>query len=363
MADKGLNQLKQEIEKIDHKILDLLNQRAVCAQEARQLEGGRELPAAARELELEAMRYLLDHDPGPIPSAALEAIFREIISACRALQEPVRVAFLGPEATFSHLAVLQYFGSSCKLSPQSSIIDVFQEVERDKARFGVVPVENSTEGAVNVTLDGLTVSDLVICGELFVQVSHVLMSQQDDLRHIERVISHPQPLSQCRGWLTRNLPGRNLVEASSTSAAAQMVRDDKGAAAVGSELLAKKCGLHILARDIQDSPLNLTRFFVLGKEDAPVSGSDKTSILFVAEHKPGSLYRSLKPFAEQGINLTRIESRPTRERAWEYVFFLDFMGHKQDDEVRTTLAKLQSRVEYLKVLGSYPRGDPKPGSG
>lgn len=359
MGDKALDQMKEKIEKIDREIMELLNQRAVCVLQRGRLEEKQGLPAPQPGQEMETMSATLDLNPGPFPDASLGDIFTEIISACRALQRPMRVAFLGPEATFSHMAVLQYFGSSCEWSPQGSIIDVFHEVERDKAQFGVVPVENSTEGAVNVTLDCLIVSQLKICGEIFVQVSHVLMSQQEDLRKIEKVISHPQPLSQCREWLTRNLPGRILVEASSTAAAARMVQEDMGSAAIGSELLARDCHLRVLAKDIQDSPLNLTRFFVLGKEPASRSSRDKTSILFVAAHRPGSLYRSLRPFADQEINLTRIESRPTKATPWEYVFFLDFQGHIQDEEVKKTLEELESKVEFLKILGSYPRGEPE----
>ena len=354
MGDKTPHQIEKSIAKIDQKIVDLLNERAELALKVGRFKEAKSRNAFDPGKEAEMMSAILDQSQGPFPNDSLRGILTEVLSACRGLRQPIKVAFLGPEATFSHLAVLQYFGSSCELRPHGSIIDVFQEVERDKAHFGMVPVENSTEGAVNITLDGLIESELNICGEVFVQVSLVLMSQQKDLRKIERVISHPQPLSQCRGWLTRNLSGRALIEASSTATAAQMVGKDEGGAAIGSELLAKTCGLEILAKNIQDSPQNLTRFFVLGKERPSRSGQDKTSILFVAEHKPGSLYRSLKPFADQGINLTRIESRPTKERLWEYVFFVDFQGHVLDEKVKRTLDKLGSRVEYLKVLGSYP---------
>jgi chorismate mutase/prephenate dehydratase len=354
---KQIGEHRQRIDAIDREILDLLNQRAGHALAIARFKGAGNLPEFAPERESAILRALMEANRGPLPEAALKVIFTEVISACRALQRPLRVAFLGPEATFSHQAVLQHFGSSCDLAPQATIIDVFDEVERGHSQVGVVPVENSSEGGVSVTLDQLLGSDLKVCGEVYSKVSQTLMSASNDLESIQRVYSHPQALSQCRAWLRRNLPKAALMEMSSTAAAARRAADEPGSAAVAGELTATHYGLTVLAKDIQDNPYNTTRFFVLCREACPPTGFDKTSIIFVASHKPGSLYDALGHLSAQGLNLTRIESRPTKDRPWEYAFFVDFEGHQTDDTVAAALAELAPAVDSLKVLGSYPQGD------
>ncbi len=268
------------------------------------------------------------------------------------------IAFLGPEATFCHQASLAYFGRSCRFLPCDSIPDVFRQVELGKAHFGVVPIENSTEGAVGTTLDELAGSGLKISGEAVLRISHALMSKEEDLAEIEKVYSHPQALAQCQGWLRRNLPGRTLVPTSSTASAAGLVSQDRHSAAVGSAVLAEIHGLAILADQIQDLSLNLTRFLVLGTEDVSPTGQDKTSVLFATSHNPGALKDALGPFSDQGINMTRIESRPSKQAPWEYVFFVDIEGHRLDISVRKALDSLARCTARLKVLGSYPMARP-----
>jgi chorismate mutase/prephenate dehydratase len=356
-----LNALRQQIDQIDSQILSLLNQRAMHAMAIARCKENGGLPEFAPERENSILKNLMETNRGPIPNASVRPIFVEIISACRAVQRPLKVAFLGPEATFTHQAALRHFGSSCDFAPQASIIDVFDEVARGHSQVGVVPVENSSEGGVSVTLDQFMNADLSVCGEVFWPVRHVLMAADGNLEDVEKVYSHPQALNQCRDWLRRNLPQAVLVETSSTAAAARQAGVTPGAAAVGSELTAQHYELEILARDIQDNPHNMTRFFVLGRQACPPTGHDKTSVLYLAAHRPGSLYHSLSHFADRGINMTRIESRPAKNRPWEYAFFLDFEGHQDDPKVREALKALEGNVDFLKVLGSYPMGDPAPG--
>lgn len=352
---------RQQIDDIDRQILELVNQRAVHALTIARAKQNSHQPEFSPERETFILKRLQELNRGPIANPSVQNIFIEIISACRAVQRPLRVAFLGPEATFTHQAALHHFGSSCEFAAQASIIDVFDEVSRGHSQVGVVPVENSSEGGVSVTLDQFMNSDLSVCGEIFWPVSHVLMTNDLPMEEIEKVYSHPQALNQCRDWLRRNLPQAVLVETSSTSAAARQAAVTPGAAAVGSELTARHYELDVLARDIQDNPHNMTRFFVLGGQTCPATGSDKTSLLYLAAHQPGSLYQSLAFFAERGINMTRIESRPAKNRPWEYAFFLDFEGHQDDPPVREALEALRANVDFLKVLGSYPMGDPNPG--
>ncbi len=353
----GLERHRQAIDLLDRQLLDLLNQRAVYALEAARCKGAGNLPEFAPEREAQIMRGLLGANRGPLPDQAVRAIFTEVVSACRGLQRSLRVAYLGPQATFSHQAAMQHFGSACDFAPQVTIIDVFEEVERGHSQVGVVPVENSSEGGVSVTLDQFMTSPLKVCGEVYTQVSHMLLSQAESLDKVEKVYGHPQALNQCRRWLRRNLPGAPLQETSSTAAAARMVAEDPAAAAVGGELAASHYGVKVLARAIQDIPRNLTRFFVLGNQDCPPTGSDKTSLIFVAAHQPGALFRALSHFASRGINMTRIESRPVKGRVWEYAFFLDCEGHRENANVAEALEALKGDVDQIKILGSYPTGD------
>ncbi len=349
--------LREKIDQIDRDLIQLLSRRAACALAIGPLKQSLGLPTFDAGREREVMDALLTHNDGPLTDSALNYIFTEIISACRALQCPTRVAYLGPEATFSHTASLEYFGRSSTLLPRDSIVDVFREVESGQADFGVVPVENSTEGAVGLTLDQLATSDLRICGEILLPISHALMSRTTDLDLIESVFSHPQALAQCFGWLAGNLPGRAIVQTPSTAAAAKRAAQEPGAAAVGSEMLARLYGLEVLSRNIQDRSVNLTRFLILGRAESRMTGKDKTSILFTARHQPGSLLAALTPFANHGINLTRIESRPSKEKLWTYIFFVDIEGHLSEDRVKDALEALSSYVDNLKILGCYPKAE------
>jgi len=354
---QALAHQRKEIDAIDQEIMDLLNRRAVLALEIARWKAAGQLPDYAPEREKEIIDQLCQTNRGPLSAQALKLVFTEIISACRAVQQPLRVAFLGPQGTFSHMACLRRFGSSCELAPQASIIDVFDETERGHSQVAVVPVENSSEGGVGLTLDQFISSDLQVCGEIYVRVAHALISNEKDLKDVHTVYSHPQALGQCRGWLARNLPAAVQMECASTAAAAREAAQRPGCAAVGSQLLAEMHGLQILASDIQDNPRNMTRFLVLGRQACPPTGSDKTSLLFILSHQPGSLHRALGSLADRGINLTHIQSRPIKERPWEYAFFADFMGHREDEEVAEALRSLEQEVEFIKVLGSYPAGE------
>jgi chorismate mutase/prephenate dehydratase len=359
---KDLKEIRDNIDQLDVKILELLNERAACALKLaeRKREAGLPIYDPAREREI--LDRFGEKSTGKLPPVFARRIFSEIISACRTLQEPISIVFLGPEDTFSHMAALKHFGQSAGYLPRASIGDVFREVEHGRADFGVVPAENSINGVVGLTLDEWIGSDLKICGEILLPVSHVLMSVSRDIRKITKVFSHPQALGQCREWLAGNLPRAELVETSSTAEAARLALEDAAAAAVGAELLAERRGLYVLARNIQDRAVNLTRFFVLGRLHCIPTGRDRTSLLFTLRHQPGSLHQALAPLAEAGVNLTRIESRPTRERAWEYVFFIDIEGHQSENYVRAALTDFQSRVDRCKILGSYPaaRADQEP---
>lgn len=356
---RPLTNNRQAIDHLDQQILELLNQRAACALDIARVKGVGSQPSFAPEREAQILRALLEAHRGPLPDQSLRRIFSEIISACRGLQKPLRVAYLGPEATFSHQAALQHFGSACDFAAQTTIIDVFEEVERGHAQVAVVPVENSTEGAVGVTLDQFQLSELKVCGEIYSLIRQMLLSRRTEINGVERVYGHPQSLNQCRRWLRRNLPQAALVESSSTAAAARQAAEDDDSASLGGRITAEHYGLGILASDIQDVPRNLTRFFVLGHEDCPPTGHDKTSLIFQAAHQPGSLYKALGHFAERGINMTRIESRPVKGQPWEYAFFLDCQGHREDEPVASAIAALSRETEQIKVLGSYPAGDPE----
>ena len=358
MDTKELKEIRDQIDQIDQKILDLLNERAACALNlaARKRQAGLAIYDPAREREI--MDRFGQKTTGALPAVFVRRIFGEIISACRALQEPISIVYLGPEDTFSHMAAVKHFGQSAGYLPRASISDVFREVEHGRADFGIVPAENSINGVVSLTLDEWIGSDLKICGEILLPVSHVLMSVSRDIQKVRRVFSHPQALGQCREWLAGNLPRAELVETSSTSEAARLALEQDNAAAVGADLLAERRGLYVLARNIQDRAVNLTRFFVLGRLQCPPTGRDRTSLLFTVMHEPGSLHQALVPLAEAGVNLTRIESRPTRERAWEYVFFIDIEGHQSDDYVRGALSDFQASVDHFKILGSYPAAGP-----
>ncbi len=347
--------LRKKIDAVDDKILELLNRRARIVQEVGKAKSKTQTSYYKPQREREILRRLEAQNSGPFPRSAIQPVFREIISACRALQAETTVAFLGPPATFSHAACLQHFGSSVRTIPGNMIRDVFEAVERGKADYGVVPIENSTEGSVGQTLDMLIESGVKICGEIVTKISHDLLSRSGRSEEVRKIYSHPQALGQCREWLRKNFPDAELEEAGSTSKAAQLAVEDPETAAVASSLAADLYGLKVIASRIEDNSSNYTRFLVLSRQWTEKTGKDKTSVLFSVSHAPGALFRPLQIFFERGINLTKIESRPTKGGAWEYVFFVDFEGHASDPHVAQALDRLKEHVLFIKMLGSYPQ--------
>ena len=359
-----MQELREKIEQTDREIVRLLNERAAVSVEIGKTKraDGREVYDPSREAVV--YRHLEEFNDGILSEAALRGVFREILSASRFLQTPTTVAFLGPEASFSHQAALAHFGGGIAAVPTATIPEVFDKVERGKGQWGIVPVENSAEGSVKTTLDRLISTPLTIRAEVYLRVRHCLLASCDDLDAIRKVYSHPQALAQCQVWLRTNLPGIPLVEVDSTAGAARRVKEDKRAAAVASFLAAETYGINILAEGIEDNPGNTTRFLVIGQKPGEkgggITGRDKTSILFGTPHVPGALQRALAPFADAGLNLLRIESFPMRDRMWEYLFFADFAGHAAEQKTEECLAELRNRTAFLKVLGSYPRGEELP---
>ncbi|MEW5766040.1 MAG: prephenate dehydratase [bacterium] len=351
----SLSELRSKIDDIDAQIIELLNKRAEAALEISQIKRQEELPIYQPDRERAVLERIKRLNAGHLSEDNIVAIYREIISGTRGLQSKrVRVAYLGPEATFSHLAARKEFGAGVDLIPKQSIPEVAREVERGEADYGVVPIENSIEGSVAYTLDTLIDSRLNICAELLLAISLNLVANCE-LKKIKVLYSHPQPLAQSRAWLRENLPGVEYIETSSTTAAAKLAKENSESGAIASALAAELYDLKILARHIEDKAGNYTRFLVLGNQPNPVTGDDKTSILFSITDRPGALYRITQPFAELDINLTKIESRPSRRQLWEYIFFLDFQGHVEEDKVKKALNKLKEECLFLKVLGSYPR--------
>jgi chorismate mutase/prephenate dehydratase len=347
--------LRQKIDSIDGQILQLLNQRAEVALEVGKVKSGSRIVPYNPQREEEILRRLESSSQGSFPGRAISRVFREVISACRSLEGELTVAYLGPPATHTHLACIERFGSSVQTVSQESIQEVFDAVEREKANFGIVPVENSTEGVVSRTLDMFIDSEMKICGEVLIRISHDLLSMSGKAEDVERVYSHPQALAQCRQWLRKNFPNAQMAETVSTAKAAQMAAQESKAAAVASSLAAELYGLKIIDSRIEDYLNNYTRFLVLGPQVSDRTGRDKTSLLFSIPDSPGSLYEILKPFSEKSINLTKIESRPIKDKPWEYVFFLDFEGHATDSHIHEAVSELKKKVLFLKLLGSYPR--------
>lgn len=350
-----IEELREKIDRIDDRILMLLNERSRVVIEVGKLKAGKSMEFHAPGREREIYERLMKNNPGPLPNDALKSVYREIISASLSLESPIKVAFMGPKATFSHLATMQQFGLSAELVPLKSIPSVFEEVEKGKALYGVVPVENSTEGVVSHTLDMFVTSGLQITAEILLEVHHDLLSRTGRIEDIKKIYSHIQPLAQCRNWLDSNLPGIPAVDVASTAVAAQIVSDDYTAAAIASELAASLYDLKIVRSRIEDQVNNVTRFLVISRKGCDRSGNDKTSVLFSVKDEPGILCRMLEPFAKRGINLSKIESRPFKQKAWEYIFFLDLFGHVSDPEVTEALDELRLCCQFLKVLGSYPR--------
>lgn len=355
MPSKKLDSLRKKVDAIDSEILDALSRRASIVCEIGQIkrESGAEVYDPVREKLL--LDRLVNRNKGRFPSHALRVVFGEILSASRAIQSPLKVAYLGPEATFTHLATIKSFGKSTELVPQSSISKVFDAVEHSQATCGVVPIENSTEGVVGATLDRFLDSPLKISGEIAIPISHFLLTRSGTLSSIRRIYSHPQAIAQCRAWIEESLPRAVIVETESTARSAEKAAEDPQAAGIASEYAAELYGLKILKRNIEDNPNNMTRFLILSRKETAPSGRDKTSILFSVRDEVGVLYRMLEPFYQQHINLTKIESRPIKKKAWQYIFFLDMDGHFQDKKISSAIRSLEKRCHFLKVLGSYPK--------
>jgi chorismate mutase/prephenate dehydratase len=353
-----LDTLRAEIDHTDDQILRLLNQRAALVAKVATLKEQMQVPFYVPSRERQIAERLAASNPGPFPTDSIRSVFQEIFSACLTLEKTVRVAYLGPEGTFSHIAVKRQFGLSARAIPIGAIPGVFEEVERGNADFGVVPIENTTEGVMNHTLDSFMESDLKISAEIALEVTMCLLARAGtELGAIERVYSIPIAAAQVRRWLATNLPRAVMVETRSTTEGARQAHDDPRGAAVGSEMAAKLYDLVILRRSIQDLTHNMTRFLVLGRQQAEPTGRDKTSVLVVTRDEPGILYRVLGAFAERGLNMTKIESRPSRRRPWEYVFFVDVDGHQGDPQVAAALDAVRQSSESLKVLGSYPKAE------
>jgi chorismate mutase / prephenate dehydratase len=363
---RDLSEIRGEIDHTDDEILRLLNQRARLVAEVATVKQELQVPfyVPSRERQITERLSAANATLGPFPTEAIRSVFQEIFSACLTLENKVRVAYLGPEGTFSHMAVKRQFGMSAHLMPIGTIPGVFEEVERGNADIGVVPVENTTEGVVNHTLDSFMESDLKISAEIALEVTMCLLARAGtELAEIERVYSIPIGAMQVRRWLAANLPRATLVESRSTAEGARFAHDDARGAAVASEMAAKLHDLVVLRRNIQDLSHNMTRFLVLGRQQVEPTGRDKTSVLIVTRDEPGILYRTLGAFAERGLNMTKIESRPSRRRPWEYVFFLDIDGHQGDAGVAAALDAVKRDCESLKVLGSYPKAEAAGSSG
>jgi chorismate mutase/prephenate dehydratase len=352
-----LERLRKRIDEIDKEILELLNKRAHLAGEIGKVKRREGVPFHVPGREAKILSVLEELNTGPLPPESVRAIFREIISACRALEEPTKVAYLGPPATFTHLAAIKYFGTSSDLRPFDSIQEVFDEVDKARVDYGVVPIENSIEGIVNHTVDMFLDTDLKISGEVYVSVNLHLMSREPELSRVRKVYSHRHAIAQARKWLSENLPGAEVEEVSSTAKAAELASREEGTAAVASETASLLYDLDILARNIQEVSRNFTRFLVIGRSDsATPSGRDKTSVMFSTKHVAGALFKALQPFAVYDVNLSKIESRPTKRKPWEYVFFVDMEGHRKESRVAKALEELKGNCIFFKVLGSYPAG-------
>ena len=348
-----IEKLRREIDRIDDELAALIEKRAAAAKKIGELKAG--APAYRPERESQILQKV-SASSGLLAGERMAAVFREIISACRGLEEAIRVSYLGPEGTFSEQAVRKHFGRAVDALPVPSVDEAFRRCESGGAHFTVVPAENSTEGVVGRTLDLLVTTPLRICGEIELRVQQNLLSKADSLRTIRKVYSHSQSLAQCNGWLAQNLPGVERVPVASNAEAAQRASSEEGAAAIAGEAAGERYRLNALARSIEDDPNNTTRFLVLGRVDPSPSGRDRTSLVMSAENKPGAVHALLTPLAEHKVSMTRIESRPaaTRSALWEYMFYIDVEGHQKDEPLAKALAELKRLAPYLKVLGSYP---------
>lgn len=356
-GDDRLEAVRERIDTLDLQIVELANERARCAQEIAAIKSARgEVRHFWRpEREAQVLRKLAQGNAGPLSDEAIQRMFRELISACLALEQPLAIAYLGPAGTFTQAAVYKHFGRSVEAHPLGAIDEIFREVAAGTSDFGVVPVENSTEGMVSHTLDVFMQSNLRICGEILLRVHQNLIGRMNSIDAVRVVYAHQQSLAQCREWLDARLPGAERVAVASNGEAARLAAEEPAAAAIASTMAAEIYDLGVLERNIEDEPDNTTRFLVIGDHDVPPSGDDKTSLMLSARNRPGALFHLIRPLAEHGIDMTRLESRPTRGRLWEYVFFVDVLGHAADEQLRIVLEALHEEAALCRVLGSYPR--------
>ena len=351
-----LQAIRKQIDDTDLQIQQLLNKRTAMAQEVAHIKiaNGENTDFYRPDREAMVLRQVMERNEGPLAADEMARLFREIMSACLAAEKPLQVAYLGPEGSFTQMAALKQFGGSIQLQPMTTIADVFQAVETEKVSYGIVPVENSTEGVISHTLDRFINSPLQINGEVSLRIHHHLLSKSE-LNDLTTVYAHPQALAQCRQWLSKNVPNCELISANSNSEAAQRVVDEPQSAAIAASHAAEIYGLSILASNIEDEANNTTRFVVIGNQNVASSGDDKTALLISTKNKPGALQSLLKPLADKGISMTRIESRPAKTGIWEYVFFIDIEGHSQDKEVAEAIVILEQESSMCRVLGSYPK--------
>ncbi|HOX28796.1 MAG TPA: prephenate dehydratase [bacterium] len=343
-------ELRGKIDAIDNEILRLLSERAELTSQTIKFKKTHYDPVREQQI----FARLEEMNKGPLKHKHIATIFREILSACREIQCPTTVAFLGPRATFSHSAVVQKFGTSILEHACPDIATVFDEVEKGLAIYGVVPFENSTEGVINYTLDRFTTTTMLICGEIYCDVELNLISKESSLHDIKKIFTHAKVLEQCAGWLQENAKGMDIVQMDSTALAAKQAARTKGGAAIASKLAAELYGLQILEQRVEDYKDNKTRFLLIGKEKMPKTGNDKTSVVFSVRHEPGTLYRALKSFEKYGLNLTMMQARPSRKSSWEYVFYVDLIGHEDDPDVKAAMKEMRKETIILKIMGSYP---------
>ena len=369
MSDtKNLDQVRSEIDALDQQIQELISRRAVCAEQVADIKMAEVAAASARgesspevqfyrpEREAQVLNRIKERNTGPLPPDNMAAIFREIMSACLALEHPMQVAFLGPDGTFTQAAAIKHFGHAAVNLSQPTIDAVFAKVESGECHYGVVPVENSTEGMVTHTLDSFTDSSLKICGEVELRIHHhLLVAPHTPASDIKKIYTHQQTLAQCRNWLERHWPLAEKISVSSNAAAARSASEEPGTAAIAGELAAEQYGLVKKAEKIEDFHDNTTRFLIIGREDVPPSGTDKTSLIVASRNRPGALFQLLDPFNHAGVSLTRLDTRPSRTEKWAYVFFIEFEGHLQDDNIRSIITQLEEQSILLKPLGSYPK--------
>ncbi len=352
-----LQKIRERIDALDQQIQDLINARAQCAQDVARVkrESGENASFYRPEREAEVLAEIKRRNQGPLSAEEMARLFREIMSACLALEEALKIAYLGPAGTFTQAAALKHFGHSVSTTPLPTIGEVFREVESRSAQYGVVPVENSTEGVVTHTLDRFMQSPLQICGEVQLRIHHHLLAAGGDMQSVRRVYSHQQSFAQCREWLDAHLPQAERVTVTSNAEAAKRAAAEADSAAIAGDAAAELYGLKVLVTNIEDEPDNTTRFLVIGSDGVPACGNDKTSLLVSGPNRPGLLHDLLTPLSAHGISMTRLESRPSRRGVWDYVFFIDIEGHQADANVAQALKEMEQKASVVKVLGSYPR--------